>query len=367
MKKQATTPRSERQLRFAEAGVLFVLVLGIAIFVGVRFQGSDEEAVVAATPAVTVETAPVVAVVIDSVSAESVPGIVIESPEPAPPVVVTYTMAEQAYFAGAYAEATDLFSSYTADHPANAWGHYMLGLSAWKAGDPEAADASFVAALEIKPDHLKSLINDARVLLDLDRDIEAATRISTALDVDPVNADARRVQARVFHRQGRIDEAIDAYTTILRDHGDDAWALNNLGLLMIEQERFDDALAPLAKAANLQDAACIQNNLAIALERTGHYTAAGAAYERALESDSGHERAEASLERVATLVEDPTLDPVDLTVLASEFRIEPDQPTLAAAEYADGMDLAVAAVLEAVEAEASRDEATATEEIDDER
>ena len=35
----------------------------------------------------------------------------------------------------------------------------MLGLSEWKSGDPDAAEEAFAYALEIKPDHVKSLIN----------------------------------------------------------------------------------------------------------------------------------------------------------------------------------------------------------------
>src|SRR5688572_2103186 len=56
---------------------------------------------------------------------------------------VSYADAEAAYTGGRYDEAVDLFASYTRSRPDNPWGHYMYGLSSWKAGDPEQAIASF--------------------------------------------------------------------------------------------------------------------------------------------------------------------------------------------------------------------------------
>lgn len=343
MKKQDNTPRRERQLHFAEAGILFVFILGIAIFLGVRFGNDGENPTVAAVVAPeVVETEAIVVEPASVVTADTV-AVAEVAPEP---VIVTYDMAEETYFAGDYAAATDLFAVYVETRPDNAWGHYMLGLSAWKSGDAVTADAAFAAALDHRPDHFKSLVNGARVLLDLQRDDEAAARIATALELDPASAEARRVQARIFHRQGKTDEAVAAYETILRGDLDDAWALNNLGLLLIEQERFDEALAPLARAASLRDAACIRNNLGIALERTGHYLAAAAAYEGVLELDTDYIKADASLERVSGLVEDPARDTLDLQALAADYRVAGEDALLAAATATE-LDLAAITIDEA--------------------
>src|SRR5262245_56541407 len=62
-------------------------------------------------------------------------------------VPVSYVDAEAAYTARKYAEAAELFGSYTRANPENAWGHYMYGLSSWKAGDSEQAMTSFDEAL----------------------------------------------------------------------------------------------------------------------------------------------------------------------------------------------------------------------------
>lgn len=372
MKKQDTNPRRERQLRFAEAGILFVFILGIAIFIGVGMRGDEEtvEAVAETHPtAVAVPTVAEAEPVADSepaIEAADSATVAAAASAPSPePVVVTYPMAESAYFAGDYAAASDLFTAYVESRPENAWGHYMLGLSCWKSGDAVTADAAFAAALDLRPDHFKSLVNGARVLLDLDRDEEAAVRIASALELEPTSGEALRVQARLFHRQGRLDEAVATYETILHANLDDAWALNNLGLLLIEQGDYDSALAPLARAASLRDAACIRNNLGAALERTGHYTAAAAAYERALELEAGYAKAEVSLERVSGLVEDPARDAVDLEALAAGFGVATEEP-LPVATVTEEFALAATAVAESDELTSEESEEFAVPETTDE-
>ncbi len=69
---------------------------------------------------------------------------------------VAFSEAEAVYRDGRFSEATALFGAYVERKPENAWGHYMLGLSAWKAGETERAEAAFGKALELDAKHLKS-------------------------------------------------------------------------------------------------------------------------------------------------------------------------------------------------------------------
>ena len=157
-------------------------------------------------------------------------------------------------------------------------------------------------------------------------EIEAEMRaqIELALQRAPDNVDANRMYSRICHNEGLLDEAIDGYLKVLQIKSDDIWSLNNLGLIRIEQERFDEALAPLAKAARLNtEVACIQNNLGVALERTGHYTAAAAAFEMALAADDSYEKADKSLDRVSGLTEPNGQPAVDLAALADGFSAFP--------------------------------------------
>src|SRR5262245_12017767 len=52
---------------------------------------------------------------------------------------VTFTDGEAAFQSKKYADATSIFERYVAQKPKNVWGHYMLGLSAWKNGDAAKA------------------------------------------------------------------------------------------------------------------------------------------------------------------------------------------------------------------------------------
>lgn len=337
MKKQEFNTPSERKLKFAEAGVLFVLILALTVFVGVRVatrSGDEElitEPVIATQETETIE-APVTveAEHPDEIAAEPAAEIAVAA-ETSPPRVVTYAEAEKAYFDRRYDEAADMFGIYTAEHPANAWGFYMLGLSEWKAGDNAAAGEAFVSALEIKPDHAKSLVNYGRVLLEQGNQDEARAQIELALAANPGSTEAVRVLGRIQFEQGLLDEAAASYLTVLQAKEDDAWSLNNLGLIRIQQGRYTEALPALAKAVQIDGSvACFQNNLGVALERTGHFTAAGEAYAAALEADEGYAKADVSLARVAELTEDAELMPVDLAVLADSFSAADDMEVAAA-------------------------------------
>lgn len=248
------------------------------------------------------------------------PGTVTETT--AATVPVSYADAESAYTDRKYQEAADLFAAYTRSSPDNPWGHYMYGLSSWKAGDPEQAVASFDEALRIDPQHRKSLLNSARVLLETSRPREALERIERAMSLEPLSGEGLRLLGRARHQLEQHPEAIDAYQRAIAVDDRDVWAMNNLGLIYIQQDRSDAALPILARAVELRaNSPVFQNNLGTALERTGHFAGAKKAYEAALATDSTYGKSAASLARVTPQVESDTTT-VDLTALATEFQAE---------------------------------------------
>ncbi len=237
-------------------------------------------------------------------------------------VPVSYADAESAYSARKYEEAAELFASYTRSNPDNPWGHYMHGLSAWKSGDPEQAVASFDEALRLDPQHRKSLLNSARVLLDTGRPRQALERVERALTIEPLSGEGLRLLGRARHELKQIPEAIDAYQRAIALDERDAWAMNNLALIHIQQDRNEAALPILARAVELRPGSPVfQNNLGTALERTGHFAAASEAYEAALAADSTYGKAAASLARVTPHAESDTTG-IDLASLVSEFQTE---------------------------------------------
>lgn len=241
----------------------------------------------------------------------------------APVTSSSYTDGEEAFRGGRYQDAAAIFSAYVDTRPDNVWGHYMLGLSAWKSGDLGRAERAFDQALTIDPEHLKSLINSSRVLMSLGRAVEARERIELALSIDSLSAEARRLDARARYELGDVAGAIASYQRVLTSDDRDTWAMNNLGLIYIEQDQPEQALGPLARAVELRPTAPVfQNNLGIALERTGHPAAAAKAFEAALAADSTYSKAAVSLARVNARGSVTEGDTVDLSTLAQTFRLQ---------------------------------------------
>jgi tetratricopeptide (TPR) repeat protein len=240
------------------------------------------------------------------------------TPPPAITRPVSFADGEAAYHARNYGGAVALFEQYIDRRPDNPWGHYMLGLSAWKNGDLLKSETAFDAALRIDPTHMKSLVNSSRVLIEQKRYDDAIARLTAAGEVDAESATVPRLMARAYSAKGETDRAIDAYRRAIMLEGSDAWSMNNLGLLYLEQGFVEDALPYLAKAVQMKEnVAAFHNNLGMALEHQGRFLAAAAAYKGALTADPNYTKAKQNLARVEAVKSGPE-EPFDLAAVARE-------------------------------------------------
>jgi len=243
-----------------------------------------------------------------------------ETKETALPKVVAYEDAEAAYNNRQYKTAVQLFTIYTGNRDQNPWGFYMLGLSAWKAGDNEYAEESFEKALALAPGHVKSILNLSRVLLDTGRPEEALVKIDEAIDIDAGSNVACRLKGRALDQLGQKDEAIESYREAISIDENDAWSMNNMALIMIGEGRYEEALLPLARATQIDSSrSFFWNNLGMALERTGRFRSAEQAYSHAFEADDGHDKAYANLVRIQSGDEEPGVEVIDLGDYAQRF------------------------------------------------
>ena len=234
--------------------------------------------------------------------------------------VVSLSDAETVYREKRYSDAAALFATYADQHPNNPWGHYMLGLSSWKAGDLDRAESALVRANELDPKHVKTLLNLARVNLDQGKPKDALGRVTAALKLDSASSEGYRLLGRVRGALNEPNEAVAAYRAALMLDPKDIWSMNNMGLLMIQQGNNEEALGPLARAVQLDSTVAVfQNNLGIALEHTGRFTLATQAYKSAVAVDGGYTKAKLSLARVEGRKEDPSVTPVELVTLAESF------------------------------------------------
>jgi tetratricopeptide (TPR) repeat protein len=170
--------------------------------------------------------------------------------------------------------------------------------------------------LTIDPDHVKSLVNLSRVLIEKKQYDAAIDTLMKAGDIEPQAADVYRLLGRAYHGQGKTDDAIDAYTRAIELDDKDAWSMNNLGLVLLEKKRADEALPFFAKAVELKkDVAVFHNNLGMALEHTGRFGAAATAYGNAVAAEPAFDKAKQNLARVEAVKKGPE-EPFDVETAA---------------------------------------------------
>ena len=313
MSYQFELEKSNRSLRFPVimmAGIVVTVIAAYA-FAACGDRSPDQARAGEPTTQPTSTTA-----VGNTNSGTEKPALVISGP-------VTFEIADSAYRERRYDDATVLFKTYTAGRPSNAWGFYMLGLSAWKSGDREVAESAFVQALSIDSTHVKSHLNLSRVLLEEGKPDSALEHIEQAIALDSTSSEPLRLQGRAFEVQGKTDDAIVAYQHAIAKNDSDTWAMNNLGVLYMQVQRFEDAIGPLARANELEDkVAAFRNNLGMALELTGRYTDAVEQYRAALAIEGTYGKAVSNLQRVELVKQDPSITPVDLTERSKQFQDE---------------------------------------------
>jgi Flp pilus assembly protein TadD len=236
------------------------------------------------------------------------------------PVNVKYKDAESVFRKGNYVEAFDLFSAYVDEHPTDAFGHYMFGLSAWKAGNHDTAVVALSRAVELDSGMAKARINLGRVLLEQGKAIDALPHVQKATELNPESHEAWRVLGNVHAELGGSDSAIAAYRQALIRNPKDAWTMNNYGLVLIKLGRYEDALGPLARAVELKpESPVFQNNLGVAYEQSGWLGGARNAFSAALEADSMYVKAKISLDRVLKTLGDDTDESPTIESLARRF------------------------------------------------
>jgi tetratricopeptide (TPR) repeat protein len=165
--------------------------------------------------------------------------------------------------------------------------------------EPRAALAHFDRALELSPQQrdVSTFIGRGEALLVLNRDVDALAAFEAAIAVDPTQTDlARRVEvlrfrtveqgiarARDAARAGRLDDATQAYLSVIASSPESPFLYRELGAVERKKGSDDLALEHFRKAVSLEpaDAASLAQ-IGEILEERGEFDEAAKAFSESL-------------------------------------------------------------------------------------
>ena len=130
--------------------------------------------------------------------------------------------------------------------PSQSRPRYLLGLAQERSGDFSGAAESFAGATRLDPKDLDSLTRLGQVLLRLGKSADAEGKFRAALELQPNSPEALQGLAQSLDQQTK-PQAVDAYRNYLAAEPDDKAARLRLVHLLVEQQKYDEAVAENAK------------------------------------------------------------------------------------------------------------------------
>ena len=152
---------------------------------------------------------------------------------------------------GVYRDKVAFFSHVVARNPQARSAHLNLSVALNQAGRPEEALAAARIAVEKRPDYVKALCLLASGLIHKGDFVEAEEVLRRALAINAGDRNARREMANLLRVQERREEALEAYRGLLEIDPNYALAHSYVGDLLVQLQRYEEAVEPLSKALRL--------------------------------------------------------------------------------------------------------------------
>jgi arylsulfatase A-like enzyme/Tfp pilus assembly protein PilF len=172
---------------------------------------------------------------------------------------------------------------------------FLFGEAQLQASDWGNAEASLRRCLKLNPDFDQAMSALARALHQQNKDDEARQWVDKALQINPKNLKA-------WYQKGWMSMgldprvAMDAFDQALAVQPSFAMAHRDLGILLLQQQRYPEAASHLEKAAELGlGQPRLYNSLGIAYSRTGRYSSAVGVYKKALAKEPDYAEAHLNL------------------------------------------------------------------------
>ena len=138
-----------------------------------------------------------------------------------------------------------------------------------KAGQHEEAIGAYEQALTLEPDSTDASLELGQSLARLRRFDEAAKYYRHAIDLDPGMSEMILELAELVERDGQIPQAVDLYQVHLKSHPEAIAVRERAGFLMLELERFAEAIQLFEEA--VKQNATAANQAALAEAYSSHH------------------------------------------------------------------------------------------------
>lgn len=213
---------------------------------------------------------------------------------------------------GYWQDNVTLYERAVAVAPEESFGHFKLGVALTDRGDLDAAIGQFREALRLQPYDMRSRFNLGLALYKQGKLDAAIEELQEALKIYPAFDMARRqlniilaykrskeqraamagfegpgaepmMRAISLERQGKLEQAAQAYRDVLKQVPDSYRAHQNLGGVLHQLGRMDEAVLHYREALRINpELVGVQYNLGLALMAQGQVEEAIAAYSEAL-------------------------------------------------------------------------------------
>ncbi len=195
-----------------------------------------------------------------------------------------------------YKYAMDFLQDALKEYPNDAQLNYQMGFACQKLNDFNAAQISYLKAIENKNGFWEAYFRIGQVFYNNENYQDAEKSFIKALEINPDSIELKNDLAIVYRKTKRSDLAIGLYEEILQINRKNVPVLFNLGRAYSEEGKYDKAYKCFSECMNIEpDNPQVLVNLAVCLARDKKYNEAKTLCERALELDPTIEKARAIL------------------------------------------------------------------------
>ncbi|WP_412067901.1 tetratricopeptide repeat protein [Rubrivirga sp. IMCC43871] len=149
------------------------------------------------------------------------------------------------------ADAVNFFEQSTALMPDSTQGYLGLGLAYLRDGEATQALAPFQRGTEINDADPVLAYYYGRTLVLADRATDAVAYLETAQARFPEDEDIQTMLLNAYTLSGETDRAIERYDEAIQRQPDNPAFRYNYGALLLQAERYDDAIVQLQRATEL--------------------------------------------------------------------------------------------------------------------